>query len=366
MNNRCWFLLSKKLSGIATDPELSELDDYLQEHPEWQYSVEQVGRIWETNDSVSCNDDDFHQHLTRMERNGVDTAIFSQSQPQVVSLDTGGKRKWLAAILVAASIIAAIAMWFMLRPSPQLVAASGTSFANTNVIVTEKADRRKMVLPDGTQVWLNAESKLEYSPGFGKSNRQVTLSGEAYFDVVKNTDLPFTIETNKIHIKVTGTAFNVRAYPGEKISETSIIRGKVEVTVNARPDEKYILKRNEKLVVRDEPVVYTGTSAVADKKPVNAPLIQVGYVNYVENDSAAVETSWVYDRLVFDEESMENIALKMERWYGVKIKITDPQLAAQQLTYTIKKETVSQALHNMQYALRFHYSINGELITITR
>jgi ferric-dicitrate binding protein FerR (iron transport regulator) len=366
MNNRCWFLLSKKLSGIATDPELSELDDYLQEHPEWQYSVEQVGRIWETNDSITGRDEDFSQHVTRMERFGLDTSNFTQTQPVTVPIGAGRRRKWLAAVVVAASLVVAVGIWFLIRPGQQAVTALNTAAAPKNIIVTEKGNRRKMVLPDGTQVWLNAESKLEYSPGFGKSNRQVTLSGEAYFDVVKNADLPFTIETNKIHIKVTGTAFNVKAYPGDKISETSLIRGRVEITVNARPDEKYILKPNEKLVIRDEAMVKASAIPVADKKSIHEPLIQVGYLNYVDNDSAAVETSWVYDRLVFDEESMENIALKMERWYGVKIKITDPQLAAQQLTYTIKKETVAQALHNMQYALRFHYTINGEFITITR
>ena len=364
MNNRSWYLLSKKLSFSATDAELDELEQLLREQPEWHYSVEQVGRIWEVSAGDKQDEADFLQHISRMEKKGIDTAIFTETAPLIKHPRSKPAKKLLVAVMLAATAVLAISCWFLFRSHTPLVAnASETS--NKKVVVTKTGDRRKMLLPDGTQVWLNAESKLEFNEGYGKTNRSVTLSGEAYFDVVKNVDLPFTIETNKIHIKVTGTAFNVKAYPGEKVSETSLIRGRVEVTVNARPDEKYILKPNEKLVIRDEEEVKT-SAASADKRTTQEPLIQLGYVNFLGTDSAAVETSWVYDRLVFDEETMANIAQKLNRWYGVNIDITDPLLADQKLTYTIRKETITQALNNMQYALRFHYTVNGNYITITR
>ena len=123
------------------------------------------------------------------------------------------------------------------------------------------------------------------------------------------------------------------------------------------------------MVVRDEitlvPINKAATPA-SDKKLASEPLIQLGHLNYLENDSASVETSWVYNRLIFDDESFVDIARKMERWYGVKIQLQDQVIASQQLTYTIKNETIDQALRNMQYALRFHYTINGDTITITK
>lgn len=371
MHNRYWFLLSKKICGNATDAELLELDDMLAENPDWQYSVENVTKIWEAKQELSDAGDAFASHLNRMEKLGHDTAIFSHNDAFVMHAAAGtSKKTWFKIGLIAASVLVALACWLLVRPSRAINASADTIAANTsNIIVTKSGDRRKMLLPDGTQVWLNAESKLEYSPAFGKTDRSVKLSGEAYFDVVKNVQLPFTIETNKIHIKVTGTAFNVKAYPGDKVSETSLIRGRVEVTVNARPDEKYILKPNEKLVIRDEELVKTaGVNAIAgaDKKLPNEPLIQLGYLNYLGDDSSAVETSWVYERLVFDDESFGEIATKMERWYGVHIQITDPEIAAQQLTYSIRRETIAEALRNMKYALRFNYTINGSNITITR
>ena len=368
MHNRCWYLLSKKLSGNATDAELSELDELLMQNAEWQYAVQQITSVWQHNPVQCAEEFDFSSHVQRMENLGHDISLFNE--PGLFAIHpslTPSRRKWVAGTVLASLFITIVCWIFFAQKKP--TAITDNFAVHTNTIATKSGSRTKMVLPDGSQVWLNAESKLEYNPGFGKSNRDVKLSGEAYFDVVKNVGMPFTIQTNKIHIKVTGTAFNVKAYPGEKVCETSLIRGKVEVTVNARPDEKYILKPNEKLVVRDEMAPAPANKAVipvTDKKLANEPVIQLGYLNYVENDSAAIETSWVYNRLIFDDESFSDIATKMERWYGVKINLNDANIASQHLTYTIKNETIAQALHNMQYALRFRYAIEGENITITK
>jgi ferric-dicitrate binding protein FerR (iron transport regulator) len=127
------------------------------------------------------------------------------------------------------------------------------------------------------------------------------------------------------------------------------------------------LKPNEKLVVRNEEVVKPSAPAnVPDKKAPPEPLIQLGYINFLENDSTAIETSWLYDRLVFDDESLQDISQKLERWYGVHIAIAEPRIATQRLTYTIKKETIEEALDNMRYALRFNYTKDGNNIVITR
>lgn len=370
MHNRFWYLLSKKLSGNALDAELTELDDLLLQHPEWQYAVQHISAVWESNNIAAADEQVFDNHLKRMENLGHDIAIFNEpGNYNLTPAYTSPKRNWLAAGTILGSLIAIVLLLVFNQTKRATIADNDNAAITNNKIITKSGDRTKMILPDGTQVWLNAESKLEYNKDYGKSNRAVTLSGEAYFDVVKNVEIPFTIQTDKIHIKVTGTAFNVKAYPGEKVSETSLIRGRVEVTVNARPDAKYILKPNEKLVVRDEiPArsVNENDLPLEEKKQVKEPLIQLGYLNYVDNDSTAVETSWVYNRLIFDDESFTEIAKKMERWYGVAINMNDSLIGSRHITYTIRNETVAQALRNMQYALRFHYAINGNNITITK
>lgn len=373
MQNRFWYLLSKKLSGHLSDAELTELEELQAAHPDWHYPAQHITNIWGHEKPVNDAADDFERHIKRMGAQGYDVSGFPTMplEESVPALDypvTGSNKirwVWLA---VAASVIGAISWLFVSQNTPKPLASMPPTAKNE--VITGSGKRDKLVLPDGTQVWLNAESKIEYGADFGKTNRAVTLTGEAYFDVTKNKELPFTIQTKKIHIKVTGTAFNVKAYPGEKVSETSIIRGRVEVTVNARPKELYVLKPNEKLVIRDEPEMAVAKQAAvsAGQKQESKPLIQLGYINYIENDtdSATLETSWIYNRLVFDNESIAEMAVKMGRWYGVNIAVDDAKVAAVRLNYQIQNETVEKALRNMQYVARFHFTINGKNITITK
>ncbi len=372
MKNRFWFLVSKKMSGEAIDAELDELDGLLAEHPEWHYSVQHIHSIWEDNPDIRSSTNDFEQHWHRMQAmlQQDDLESIKQEKVQfqnVVPLNISqSKRKWWVIAAVATGLVG-LSLLAVLFAS-QGVNSKNATAANTkkNEVATRSGSRTKVELPDGTQVWLNAESKLEYSDAFGKTNRDVTLNGEAYFDVVKNTALPFIIHTKKIKIRVTGTAFNVKAYSTERVSETSIIRGRVEVTVNARPDEKYVLMPNEKLVVRDEMASDKSNTTAANRKPSNEPLILLGHVNFLEKDSAVIETSWVYNRLIFDDESFADIVQKMERWYGIGIKINNEKLAATHFTYQIKNETVEKALRNMQYAAKFRYTVSNNTITITK
>src|SRR2546423_14261851 len=101
--------------------------------------------------------------------------------------------------------------------------------------------RSKLVLPDGSTVWLNAGSKLTYNKDFGNNIREVSLVGEAFFDVMHIPDVPFVIETPTAVVKVLGTSFNVKAYPNETTTETSVIRGRVEISPRQRPGEKFVL-----------------------------------------------------------------------------------------------------------------------------
>lgn len=372
MQNRFWYLLSKKLTGVATDAELDELEHLLTEYPEWQDATNQITNYWECPYEPGFTEESYTNHIKRMERLGHDTSLFSAEREQETEtpiIMVFRKRNYWLLGGVAASIIGLLLLTSVFVKNNNPATPAGNP-GTTNEVVTNKGKKTKIVLPDGSQVWLNADSKLEYKSSFGKSDRDIALNGEAYFDVVKNEALPFIIQTKKIRIKVTGTAFNVKAYSEDLLSETSLIRGKVEVTINARPDEKYILKPNEKIVVRDDEDLALGSAKTSvsntDKRQQHLPLIQLGYLNHLDNDSLAIETSWMYNRLIFEDESFEDIARKMERWYGVSITIADSKVAAYRFTYQIKDETIAKALTNIQYAARFHFTINNDIITITK
>ncbi len=218
--------------------------------------------------------------------------------------------------------------------------------------------KTKLVLPDSTVVWLNAGSKLTYNENFGTSNRSTSLIGEAFFDV-KKSSIPFTIHANTILIKVLGTAFNVKAYPDEKTTETSLIRGRVEITLDKRPGQPpFVLHPNEKLVISNEQDEIKPT--IQQKEPM---VVWKGLTRTI--DSTIIETSWVENKLIFQDESFTEIAHKLERWYGVTIQFKGDEIANERWSGTFTTETIQEALDALQLATKFHYTIKGNLITIT-
>ncbi len=116
---------------------------------------------------------------------------------------------------------------------------SGRSAHADNVVATRKGSKTNLVLPDGTKVWVNADSRLSYGKNFGNQLREVYLEGEAYFDVAEDKRKPFIVHTNNIDVKVLGTAFNVRAYGNEVNTQTTLLRGSVEVMLKKTTTGKF-------------------------------------------------------------------------------------------------------------------------------
>lgn len=172
--------------------------------------------------------------------------------------------------------------------------------------------------------------------------------------------LPFIIRANGVRIKVLGTAFNVKSYPDEQATETSLIRGRVEIMLDKRPGESIILKPNEKLIVSNRP---------AEEKKIHQnaqPIVVLKELTRM-NDSLVVETSWVENKLVFQDETLEEVAHKMERWYNVAIEIKDVSLAQLHVGGgPFENETIEQALKALQIAFNFKFTTKGKYIIITR
>ena len=196
----------------------------------------------------------------------------------------------------------------------------------------------------------------------------MALSGEGYFDVVKNIDKPFIIHTSKINIKVLGTQFNVRSYPTDNTTEASLIRGSIEVTFKDKPNKKVILKPNEKIVVdnnRSTNDIFTAAQQNNTKKVHEIPGVDIKKLTYEYKTGTIIETSWVENKLIFQDEPFDEIARQLERWYGVSIIFKTNHLKEERLTGSFKNETVLQALDALKFTASFNYSIdNNNNVTI--
>ena len=202
---------------------------------------------------------------------------------------------------------------------------------------------------------------------YGTALREVTLSGEAYFDVVKNPKKPFIIHTGKINIRVLGTVFNVKSYPEDRTIETSLIKGSIEVSFPSQPSKKIILKPNQKLIV--EKTESNASKSTNRGMPGMVPEVSIQHLNRIGSDSSITETGWMENRLYFNDMSFHDLLQNMERKYGVSFKMADAALDTIHFTGSFQNETVSQALDALrltaeQSTTDFNYEIKGNQVSI--
>jgi len=242
------------------------------------------------------------------------------------------------------------------------------SVSAVNEIIINPGSRTKIQLPDGSQVWVNSGSSLTYEDNFNGSTREVHLNGEAYFDVVKDASRPFIVHTTGIDIRVLGTAFNVKAYKKEPTIEATLIHGSIEVINKNRPGTpKVMLKPHEKLVYNKFPVTDPRDQRADITVPESdAYSVTIKPLNNNITDREIVETAWVYNKLVFEDERFEAIALKMERWYNIKIHIENEQLKNYKMSGSFVNETAEEAIKILQFLVPFKYSIKNNEIKIMK
>ncbi|MEN9570122.1 MAG: hypothetical protein RL172_1353 [Bacteroidota bacterium] len=373
-----WALMAKKLAGEATAEELAELELLIRQNPQLNFSKEILLDFWQSapvNDSQYA-ENKYRELVQQIKNMGADDGRFTADDHFInINGEEGLRQKkgwrWLTvagSTLVAALVV--IILYNMSFSASEPKETGGISMRNE--VSTKAGSKTNLLLPDGTKVWLNASSKLTYDKSYGNKLREVTLVGEAYFDVVKNARQPFVIHTSKMDIKVLGTAFNVKCYPGEKTTETSLVRGSIEVTVKDR-EEKITLKPNEKLVINNEELdeikeSAQNSTAGSKKRTTEKPIISLSHLTRLPKDSSVViETAWVENRLIFSSETFEEVALKMERWYNVKILLTDELLKKEPLTGNFEKENIYQALEALQLTnTPFSYNLKDNTIIIKK
>jgi transmembrane sensor len=336
-------LLAKNKNGEATADELFELKKLMLAENKG-YSNELIEKIWEA-PLHSLPEMKLSETVWQTVSDKINKPSF-----KVVHL----YKKWMA----AAVLIGLMVVFAYFFATQKIHLASSLSQER---ITTAPASRSNIKLPDGTQVWLNSSSQLLYdSANFSKQKREVVLSGEAFFDVVKNEKIPFIIHAANVNITVKGTAFNVKAYPSQKNIETTLLRGLIEITTSQEPDRKIMVKPNEKIII--PAVIETGKSA--DKQDNNF-LYTISKLKKDEHNIVA-ETAWMSSKLEFNNEPFEELSPKLESWFSVEMHINDTTLKQKRFSGLITKETLIQTLQALQLSYRFNYTIKGTDVWINK
>jgi len=356
--------MSRRLSGEATPEEVDELHSLLEQSPNKQYLYSILHSWFSDLPSASsgqpAEDPDFEDRFQRIV--GVEPPAPAEGIIRPLR-----RRRLLYISSVAASVVAlCLLSWSLFRNH------SGTTQPPASVhreeVLAKAGTRTRLVLPDGSQVWLNSSSKLRYSNDFNRQSREVALEGEAYFDVRKDANRPFIVHTSSLDVKVLGTAFTIKSYPQDATAETTLLNGSIEVTRKDNPNAaRVILKPNEKLVF-NRMISPIGTAAL-NKPSLHVsppPDIAVNSIPINIPDSNKVETAWMYNRLVFHGDNFRELAEKMERWYNVRITIRDSSLYSCRFGGAFANETIEEAFQALQLtsATAFTYKINGNEIEL--
>jgi len=183
--------------------------------------------------------------------------------------------------------------------------------------------RSQVILPDGTRLWLNAESKIRYSIPFTREYRTVELTGEAYLEVAKNEASPFLVQSGKASVEVLGTQFNVKAYSDEDQVEVALREGSVKFA--------FLNSNNQQQRLQLKPgdyLVFTKTDEQVQ----------------LENRELDKYIAWHTNALVLDDTPMEEVARLLERWYGVDVTLVGQDLKKYRITTTFENESLFQVI----------------------
>jgi len=352
-----WILLGKKLNNEATPEELQQLDILLAQPWADAYTIQVLEALWQQNPDqpprfISHKIQEKWARLeSKLETDNPQADNFQSPEDKaddsvkVRNIWPGSARLSIA----AACLVFGLLSFFCWR------SFTGDNMGKTYQIAAPLGGISKIVLPDGTKVWLNVGSEIFYGTNYGNKYREIHLTGEAFFDVVKDSEHPFIVNTTTMQIKVLGTAFNVKSYANDMVSETSLIRGRIELTPVSNPDHKIILKPSEKLTIPNKEK-YDANE--------NNTLITLSTFHKAKNDSLPSEAQWLENKLVFDDECFDEVAKKMERWYSVSISFKNDQLKQKKFSGKFTKESLTTALEALKATSNFNFLIDNDKVVI--
>ena len=352
-------LMAKKTGKSASRQELSELAALLSRHPDYAYLQEIILSLKGSRDHFERNIPGEElvnlgwQHLTDKLNAGPGNEQEPGPSGGRLFLSRFHRRRgwWAAAAAIFVCICASLYYHFYFNESG-LAAVSKTAVAHNG-------SRSEILLSDGTRVRLNAGSRLVYPQQFSGASREVTLEGEAFFEVTQNARAPFLVHAGKIKVRVLGTRFNIKAYKEDADIETTLISGKVQVVLNDDEEKKITLSPREKLTVVNKPETDADKVRVPDVS--NELRYQVQVLPVTPNNSY-VETAWLSNRIVLSNDDFEDVARQLERKYNVTIYFDNGALKQERMSAVFEKEDISQVLKILKMTTGFNYSINGNEI----
>ena len=345
-------LTSKFLEGGGlTAPEEAEMRQLLN-NPDCREYFRNMYAIWYGGKKTASEED--------MER-ALQKALFRINKSLLRRTQAQRRVIYGRVAAAAAAIIIAVATWYFASNGgiSTFHANETTSTAMENRVIVPFGSKSTVELPDGTTVILNAGSSLQYSAAFGEQTREIELEGEGYFVVARNEAIPFVVKVKDVLIRALGTEFNVTAYPEEETVRTTLVSGSVSIRHernNADVQELILMPKQTATIFVNTPeneiIIENQRSTALENIVVSDVIVEEGA------KQTLLYTSWKDERWIIEGESLEDLAMKMQRRYNVRIFIIDEELKSYPFSGIFTDETLEQMLEIIKLVVPVKYAMN--------
>jgi ferric-dicitrate binding protein FerR (iron transport regulator) len=283
-NNHIDILIGKSVSGNALPEEIKELEQWKNSAEENQHLFEKSKKAWEKGDNY------ISETTLQKDKSKLESEYSRYLSEKVRKMSRQSLIYKIAAIL--AFPVALAIGWYVFGESEKSVQLTEQLYE----ISSPKGHVSKATLPDGTEVWINTNSSIVYdASSFNNNKREIQLKGEAYFEVTSGEEMPFTVVTPHANVKVTGTSFNVNAYPSSPLFETVLAEGKIELQLKSGNTESLTVKPNQR-------VIFNSINKKFDVQQVEAEMF----------------TAWRNGEIIFKDATLSDLIKELERIYDIQ------------------------------------------------
>ena len=340
-------LVATQLSDTLTADESRRLNEWIEASEANREEYNRLVKVWQSTPDVSelsqyDSQKAFALFKNRIHASGEQSTVAESvvAQPKAKSI---GKHRYVISFMRYAAVVAV------------LVCACSYLFYNIGQRNMEQAfamikveapqgSTTKMTLPDGTEVWLNAGSRIEYSQGFGVRDRKVKLSGEGYFEVHHNKAMPFIVNSSSLNVQVLGTKFDFRDYPSDHSAMVSLDEGSVAIGLRSSHDGDYQYRLS----------------------PDQRAVLEKGSGNLRIENRTTTDRLWTDGTIMLNGRRLADICIDLERSYGVKISIENRTLAKTRFygVFHRKDQNLDQVLGTLAATGHISYVISGNVVRI--
>lgn len=341
-------LLNRYLRNSCTEEEVQLLLDYLKRADNEPELKQILNDYWQDIDEKEISEgtgfhydkDEWFEEIYSKALNKDDSIGHSNKRLnfRTYVLPSNNKRPPLL-LKVAAILLIAVTMSYLFYFFATDTSTDSPAYSQKIAAAGEKV---RFVLPDGTQVHLNSESRLTFPEKFSNSSREVQLQGEGYFIVTKDKERPFLVYTKEITTKVLGTSFSIRSYPEDDQTVVAVRSGKVSVAESGSTD-----RHADVILEPNEFVNYTFTDH-----------------QFTTGEGITAFTAWNSGVLLYHDKELGEVANQLERWYGVDINFENEAIKKCIVRGEHRDESLTNVLEAITYAFDMEYSIDDRRVLL--